>query len=154
MHRFFVCAVMAGVLGSQVAIASDISPTDVKFEDMSIGQSLTGVPGNPEEGAKVLANRGLGNCLACHAVAPLESEQFHGNVGPSLDGVADRWSAEELRAIVVNAKHIFTEQTVMPAFYSLDYGINPRKDLEGKTILTAQQVEDVVAYLGTLKEPE
>jgi sulfur-oxidizing protein SoxX len=78
-------------------------------------------------------------------------EQFHGNVAPALDGVADRWSEAELRAIVVDAKRVFSEETVMPAFYSLEVGINVRKDLAGKTILTAQQVEDVVAYLTTLK---
>ena len=154
MDRFLVCAVVAGVLGAHGATASDIAPTDVKFRDLSVGRSLTDVPGNPQEGAKVLVDRGLGNCLACHVVTPLEKEQFHGNVGPSLDGVADRWSVDELRAIVVDAKQVFSEQTVMPAFYSLDYGINPRKDLQGKAILTAQQVEDVVAYLSTLKETE
>lgn len=153
MKRFLTCAVLAGLVSAQGATAADIAPTDVKFEDMSVAQSLTGAAGNPEEGAKVLANRSLGNCLACHVVTPLTQEQFHGNVGPSLDGVADRWSPAELRAIVVNAKQVFSEETVMPAFYSLDYGIHPRKDLEGTTILTAQQVEDVVAYLGTLKEP-
>ena len=60
--------------------------------------------------------------------------------------------AEELRAIVVNSKAIFSEDTIMPGFYSLDVGKDVRKDLVGKTILSAQQVEDVVAYLATLKE--
>ena len=119
---------------------------------MMVEQSLTGVAGNPGEGAKVLASRSLGNCLACHAAEPLADEQFHGDVAPPLDGVADRWSSAELRAIVINAKHVFTEETVMPAFYSLDVGVKVRNDLVGKTILTAQQVEDVVAYLETLKE--
>jgi sulfur-oxidizing protein SoxX len=122
-----VCAV-AGM-----ARAGEIAPADVAFEDMAVATSLTGAPGNPEEGAKALANRGLGNCLAC-------------------DGVADRWSPEELRAIVVDAKQVFSDETMMPGFYSLNLGKDVRKDLAGKTILTAQQVEDVVAYLATLKE--
>jgi len=132
--------------------AGEIAPGDVAFEDMKIMASLTGTPGNPEEGAKAFVNRGLGNCLACHAVESLSKEQFHGDVAPTLDGVADRWSAEELRAIIVDAKQVFTEDTMMPGFYSLNVGINVRKDLVGKTVLTAQQVEDVVAYLATLKE--
>ena len=74
------------------------------------------------------------------------------DVGPVLDGVADRWSAEELRAIVVNSKAVFGEETVMPGFYSLEVGKFVSEDLVGKTILSAQEVEDVVAYLGTLKE--
>jgi sulfur-oxidizing protein SoxX len=84
----------------------------------------------------------------------LEKEQFHGNVAPPLDGAADRWTPEQLRAIVADAKQVFGEQTVMPGFYSLKVGINVRKDLVGKTILTAQQVEDVVAFLATLKQAQ
>lgn len=151
MKQVWFCLATSMIFGGNYAIGAEIKPADVKFHDMAIEQSLTGAPGNPDEGAKVLASRSLGNCLACHAAAPLVKEQFHGDVGPALDGVADRWSAAQLRAIVVNAKHVFTEETVMPAFYSLDVGIDVRKDLVGKTILTAQQVEDVVAFLGTLK---
>ena len=151
MKQVWICLATSVLFGSSAALSAEVNPADVKFQEMSIVQSLTGVPGNPEEGAKVLANRSLGNCLACHAAAPLAKEQFHGDVAPPLDGAADRWTAAELRAIVVNAKHVFTKETVMPAFYSLEVGINVRKDLVGKTILTAQQVEDVVAYLGTLK---
>ena len=82
----------------------------------------------------------------------MNNELFHGDVGPVLDGVADRWSAEELRAIVVNSKAVFGDETVMPGFYSLEVGKFVSEDLVGKTILSAQEVEDVVAYLGTLKE--
>lgn len=134
------------------AAAAEIAPGDVKFEDNAVAASVSGTPGNPEEGAKVLVNRGLGNCLACHAVTALKKELFHGDVAPALDGAADRWKPEELRAIVADSKKVFGAQTVMPGFYSLDVGKNVRKDLVGKTILTAQQVEDVVAYLVTLKE--
>lgn len=132
--------------------AADVAPADVKYVDNAVNTSLTGVTGNPEEGAKVFVNRSLGNCLACHAVALLEKELFHGDVAPPLDGAADRWKPEELRAIVADSKQVFGEETVMPGFYSLDVGSDVRKDLVGKTILTAQQVEDVVAYLASLKE--
>lgn len=134
------------------AVAADVPPSDIKYVDNAVGASLTGVPGNAEEGAKVFVNRGLGNCLACHGVSALEKELFHGDVGPPLDGAASRWKPEELRAIVADSKQVFGKETVMPGFYSLNVGSNVRKDLVGKTILTAQQVEDVVAYLATLKE--
>lgn len=147
-----LAAIAAMAISVAFAQATEVAPGDVKIEDMAIKASLTGASGSPDEGAKTLANRGLGNCLACHAVSALAQEQFHGNVAPSLDGVADRWTVEELRAIVVDAKQVFTNETMMPGFYSLNVGINVRKDLAGKTILTAQQVEDVVAYLATLKE--
>ncbi len=117
----------------------------------SIPDSLTGRPGDPAAGAKVVINRRQGNCLGCHQVSALKTESFHGEVGPSLDGVADRWDAAHLRMIVVNPKHVFTDATVMPAFYRTD-GLNRvRPEFQGKPILTAQQVEDVVAFLTTLK---
>lgn len=154
MRRTLASAVLAAAAAAWTtgATAGEIAPGEVAFQDMTVPAPLTGTPGNPEEGAKALANRGLGNCLACHVVKALSKEQFHGDVAPPLDGAADRWSPEELRAIVVDAKKVFTEDTMMPGFYSLDVGINVRKDLVGKTILTAQQVEDVVAFLATLKE--
>lgn len=137
-----------------LSVAAEVAPGDILFEDGMVAVPAVDQPGNPEEGAKVIANRGLGNCLACHAVAALEKEQFQGNVAPPLDGAADRWTPEQLRAIVVDAKQVFGEETVMPGFYSLNVGINVRKDLVGKTILTAQQVEDVVAFLATLREAQ
>jgi L-cysteine S-thiosulfotransferase len=139
-------------LAGGLANADDVTPDNVKFEDGMVSMSLTGVPGDAAEGAKTFANRGLGNCLACHAVAELSSELFHGDVGPELDGAGDRWSEAELRAIVIDSKQVFGEETVMPGFYSLHTGVNVRKDLVGMTILQPQQVEDVVAFLTTLKD--
>lgn len=134
------------------AVAAEVAPSDVAFTDDGVTMSLTGAAGDPAEGAKVFKDRKLGNCLACHANTAMEKELFHGDVGPVLDGVGERYSTEELRAIVTNAKQMFSEDTVMPGFYSLEVGKDVVKDRAGQTILTAQQVEDVVAYLGTLKE--
>jgi L-cysteine S-thiosulfotransferase len=145
-------AATAAVMASTAVAYSEMAPDDVHIMDMKVGESLTGTAGDAAEGRKIFANKKLGNCLACHAVTDQSEQLFHGEVGPSLDGVADRWTPEELRAIVVNSKEIFSEDTIMPGFYTLKVGINVRKDLVGKTILTAQQVEDVVAYLSTLKE--
>jgi sulfur-oxidizing protein SoxX len=138
-------------LWATVATAADTPPGEVKMTDGVVATSLTGAAGDPAAGRKDFADRKLGNCLACHADKDLSEQLFHGNVGPSLDGVADRWEPEQLRAIVVNAKAIFGPDTIMPGFYSLEVGKNVRKDLVGKTILTAEQVEDIVAYLSTLK---
>lgn len=142
---------VAVALLTSVAAAEEIKPTAVSFVDGTVEQSLTGQPGDPVEGRKVFANRKQGNCLACHMNADLAEESFHGEVGPPMDGVADRWSAAELRGIVTNSKMMF-EGTIMPAFY-VDAGYErPLDDFAGKSILNAQQVEDVVAYLLTLKE--
>jgi sulfur-oxidizing protein SoxX len=140
------------VAGMSTVSAEVVTPDKVMFKDMTVGQSLTGQAGDVAKGRKAFANRKLGNCLACHANAEMSEQPFHGEVGPVLDGVANRWEPGTLRAIVVNAKAVFGDETVMPGFYSLEVGKNVRKDLVGKTILTAQQVEDIVAYLSTLKE--
>lgn len=142
----------AFVLQAGFAFAGEVAPAEVKFEDLAVSASLTGVAGNAEEGAKVFKDRSLGNCLACHANKAMEKELFHGTVGPAMDGAGSRWEPEQLRAIVADSKKVFGDETVMPGFYSLDVGEKVREDLVGKTILTAQQVEDVVAYLSTLKE--
>lgn len=140
-------------LSSNHGIAADgvTAPADVVVTNLSVETSLTGVAGNAVAGREIFANRKQGNCLACHANQDLKEQLFHGEVGPVLDGAGERWTEGQLRSIVVNAKTLFSAETVMPGFYSLDVGVNVRKELIGKTILTAQQVEDVVAYLATLK---
>lgn len=151
MIRKLIVGSFVGLALSGIVAAEDVAPDAVEIENLGIATPLTGTPGNPEEGKKVFANRKLGNCLACHANSDLSDQLFHGEVGPSLDGAGTRWTPEVLRTIVVNAKAVFSDETVMPGFYSLDVGADVRKDLVGKTILSAQQVEDIVAYLETLK---
>jgi len=133
------------------AVADITAPADVEIKELSVDKPLTGEAGNAESGREIFANRKQGNCLACHANSDMADQLFHGEVGPALDGVAGRWNEGQLRTILVNAKAVFTEQTVMPGFYTLEVGEDVREDLVGKTILTAQQIEDLVAYLATLK---
>jgi len=149
--KFTLGAIAAFAL-STAAIASEVAPSAVEFTDDGVVISLTGVAGDAAAGAETFKSRKLGNCLACHANNDMSGDLFHGDVGPTLDGVASRWDEPQLRAIVTNSKKVFTDETVMPGFYSLEVGQHVAENVAGKTILTAQQVEDVVAYLGTLKE--
>jgi sulfur-oxidizing protein SoxX len=136
-------AVQSAALSSFAVVESDGVP--------AIPKPLTDKPGDPKEGLKVLVGRRLGNCLACHQLSNLSNEAFHGELGPSLDGVASRWDEAKLRMIVVDPKKVFTDETVMPAFYRTE-GLNRvRPEFVNKPILNPQQVEDVVAYLMTLK---
>ena len=139
------------------AHAAEVAPTEVVYEDGAVANSLSGTAGNPDEGA-VIMNKGAGNCIACHQVSALSNLPFHGEIGPPLDGAADRWSEAELRGIVANAKMMFPD-TMMPSFYKTEGFIRPGNAYTGKAaegdlspLLTAQQIEDVVAYLLTLKE--
>lgn len=146
----------ASVFGAH---GGEVSPTAVVFEDGAIAQSLSGSSGDPVAGREIVANKSLGNCVACHAVTDLEDVPFHGEIGPMLDGAGDRWSEAELRGIVANAKIMF-EDSMMPSFYKTEGFIRPGNAYTGKAkdpetfgpLLTAQQIEDVVAYLSTLKD--
>lgn len=142
---------IAVTLGGGLAVAETVKPMDVKFDEGAVAQSLTGQAGNIEEGKKIFISRKLGNCLACHVNPDMSKEQFHGEVGPTLEGVADRWNVAELRGIIINSKMTY-EGTIMPGFYVGKEFPRTADKFKGKTILTAQQVEDVVAYLVTLKE--
>ena len=150
LNAIGMCAVAAGLVFT-TAQADITAPGDVVIENLAINKALTNVAGDPEKGKAVFVNRKEGNCLACHANSDLSDHLFHGEVGPSLDGVGGRWNEAMLRTILVNAKAVFTKETVMPGFYSLDVGANVRESLIGKTILEAQQIEDLVAYLSQLK---
>jgi len=143
-------ALALAICGS--AIAAQIAPTDVKFSDGEVGLSLSGKPGDPAAGREWYAGRKLGNCLACHQTTDLKELPFHGEVGPTMDGVGDRYEAAELRAILVNSKQVFGDETIMPGFYSLETGARIAKKFKESTILEAQQIEDIIAYLMTLKE--
>ena len=145
---FIVSAFAAVLMLAGTAVADGL----VKYEvvDYGIAKSLTGKPGDAVKGEKTFMNRKLGNCLACHQVTVLSSQPFHGEIGPSLDGVADRYNEAQLRMQVVNAK-VINPDTIMPAFYRNDGFERVLKKFKGKPILNAEQVEDVVAYLKTLK---
>ena len=156
--------VVGSLIGSAAALLPAISPPAVAAGTglpslavvitggvATLPATLTDKPGDAKEGAKVVAGRRLGNCLTCHEISVLSAEEFHGDVGPTLDGVAARWGIAALRMIIVNAKMVFGGETVMPAFYRTE-GLNRvRPEFAGKPILSAQQVEDVVAFLATLK---
>lgn len=122
----------------------------VEIASSGIAKSLTGKPGDAANGEKVFLNRKQGNCLACHQVTALSKHPFHGEIGPSLDGVADRYSEAELRQQVVDPKTI-NPDTIMPSFFKKDGLHRVRKKFQGKTLLSAEQVEDIVAYLKTFK---
>jgi L-cysteine S-thiosulfotransferase len=148
--KLLITTAVTAVMASAVAFAGTTAPGDVKFNDGAVADALTDAVGDAVEGRAVFAGRKLGNCLACHVNTEMPEQSFQGEVGPPLDGVADRWSETELRGIVSNSKMTF-DDTIMPAFY-VDTGYTRiLEKFDGAPILSAQQVEDVVAYLLTLK---
>ena len=147
-------SIKAAFLGLAVGVGFSFTASAaemVKFNivDETIPASLTGKPGDAANGKKVVIGRKKGNCLACH-VMPIPEQQFHGMTGPDLHGVGDRMDEAELRMRIVDPK-IIDSDTMMPSFYRTADLHRVLKKFQGKTILSAQEVEDVVAYLMTLK---
>ena len=151
--RLGAAALFAGSLTVQAHASSEVPPDKVVItEDRQVVASLTGASGDAASGRGWFQDRKLGNCLACHQNDDLADQPFHGEVGPELNGVSDRYSEPELRAILVNSKQVFGDESIMPSFYRANNGARTAEAFLGKTILSAQQVEDVLAYLLTLKE--
>lgn len=154
MKRFTAMVLAAAALAAP-ASGEEIAPNEVAMTGaLTVEAPLTATPGDAFRGLQVFIDRKRGNCVACHTNFDVKAMQFLGEIGPSLDWVGDRWSAAQLRAMIVDAKRVFGEQTIMPAFYVSEGGFRTLDKFEGKPILTAQEVEDVVAYLSELKKTE
>jgi sulfur-oxidizing protein SoxX len=106
--------------------------------------------GDAARGRAIVANRQVGLCLLCHT-GPIPEERFQGNLAPDLQGAGQRWSTAQLRLRIVDASR-FNPATIMPAYYKTEGLSHVAASYKEKTILTAQQIEDVVAWLQTLKE--
>jgi sulfur-oxidizing protein SoxX len=119
-------------------------------ENFAINDPLGGLKGVPERGRAIAGDQHRGNCLACHAL-PIPEEKFHGDLGPPLAGIASRQSVGMIRLHVVDQSR-FNPETVMPGYYRPPQQLNRvASSLRGTTWLTAQEIEDVVAWLATLK---
>lgn len=116
-----------------------------------IPQPLTAVPGDAARGRAIVASRSTGLCLLCHA-APIAEERFQGDLATDLAGAGSRWSEAQLRLRIVDARRL-NPASIMPAYYRSTGGLQRVGEAwRGKTVLDAQQVEDVVAYLRTLRD--
>ena len=152
--RLLACAatlLMASVPAAAAAQVQDAA--GYKIEGDSIPLPLAGAAGDAVRGRAIVANRQQGLCLLCHT-GPIPEERFQGNLAPDLAGAGSRWSEGQLRLRIVNARH-FNPATIMPPYYCI---ASCAQDLvrvanawQGKPALSAQQIEDVVAFLVTLR---
>ena len=116
----------------------------------AIPEPLTGAKGDAERGRGIVVNRQVGLCLLCHS-GPFPEEKFQGTLAPDLKGTGARWSEGQLRLRIVDASR-FNPDTIMPPYYRTEGLIHVAPAFQGKPILTAEQIEDVVAYLATLRD--
>jgi sulfur-oxidizing protein SoxX len=115
-----------------------------------IPDSLTGTKGDPARGRAIVANRQVGLCLLCHR-GPFPEERFQGNLAPDLRGAGARWTEAQLRLRIVDSSRI-NPATIMPAYHRTEGLTRVAPAWRGKPILTAEQIEDVVAFLTTLRD--
>lgn len=116
----------------------------------AIPASLTGQKGDPARGRAIVGNRQVGLCLLCHR-GPFPEEKFQGTVAPDLAGAGRRWSEGQLRLRIVDSRRL-NPDTIMPSYYRIDGLARVAANFAGKPILTAEQIEDVVAYLTSLRD--
>jgi sulfur-oxidizing protein SoxX len=114
----------------------------------SIIESLSVEPGDPVRGRAIVASRQTGLCLLCHS-GPFPEERFQGNLAPELKASVARLNAPQLRARIVNAAH-FNPQTIMPSYYQTSHLNRVAPKFAGQTLLSGQEIEDVIAFLVTL----
>lgn len=164
--RIWLATALAGLLGTAGgALALQCTPkTAGFFKDIEAAaprapvptslsgaaRSLTGGLGDPQKGRAVMIDPDKGNCIACHRIAALSSEPSHGDLGPSLNGAGSRYNEAQLRQLVVNPKVLF-RNTIMPSFHMTGGLDRVPAAFANQPILSAAEVEDVVAFLKTLR---
>ena len=111
---------------------------------------LTGTPADAARGRAIVVNRRVGLCLLCHS-GPFPEEKLQGNLAPDLAGTGARWSVGQLRLRLVDPRRLNPE-SIMPAYYRIDGLDRVAPAFRGKPIFSAQQIEDVVAFLASLKD--
>ena len=120
----------------------------IDFEKLTAKKNNFDFIGNKEEGKKLFISRKV-NCLSCH-VAPIDSEKFQGNFGPALKNIGSIYTKDELRLRIINPK-VINPKTIMPAYFIKIKYPRTAKKYFNKTIISAQEVENLVEYLYSLK---
>jgi L-cysteine S-thiosulfotransferase len=115
----------------------------------AISESLTGMPGDATRGRALVLDR-TSTCILCHS-GPFPEAKFQGDLAPSLAGAGSRWSEGQLRLRLVDASRL-NPATIMPSYYRVDGLDRVGRAWRGKPLLSADQIEDIVTYLATLRE--
>src|SRR5579884_2524025 len=148
MTRVVLALCIAALCGAASPASERLRPYVIVGD--AISESLTGSKGDPLRGRAIVMNRQVGLCLLCHS-GPVPEERFQGDLAPDLRGAGARWSEGQLRLRIVDARKL-NPDTIMPPYYVVD-GLNRvAAPFQGKPILSAEQIEDVVAFLTTLRE--
>lgn len=147
MARRFALALAACAICAQ---AHGAALQSYVVSDGSIAAPLGGAKGDPANGRAIIVDRQKGLCLLCHS-GPFPEQRFQGNMAPNLAGAGARLSEGELRLRMVDSTQI-NPQSIMPSYYRIDHLNRVASAFRDKPILDAQDIEDVIAFLVTLRE--
>jgi sulfur-oxidizing protein SoxX len=125
------------------------TPVSYTIVGDGIPESLTGAAGDAARGRALVLDRTT-TCILCHS-GPFPETRFQGDLAPDLSGAGNRWSASQLRLRLVDAAR-FNPATIMPSYFRADGFVRVGRNWTGKPILTAAQIEDIVAFLATLRD--
>jgi sulfur-oxidizing protein SoxX len=139
--------IAASLTFARDARAEELMP--YKIVGDGIAESLTGSPGDAARGRALVLARTT-TCILCHS-GPFPETRFQGDLAPDLTGAGNRWSVGQLRLRLVDASR-FNAETIMPSYYRNDGLIRVGRNFAGKPILSASEIEDIVAFLATLRD--
>jgi sulfur-oxidizing protein SoxX len=142
--------VLAAALATSGQAVADLGLRPYAVVGDAIPALLVGKPGDPARGRTIVADRRVGLCLLCHK-GPFPEERFQGDLAPDLAGVGARLSAGQLRLRLVDSRRL-DPTSIMPAYYRVDGLSRVGSAWQGRPVLTAQEIEDVVAFLATLRD--
>jgi sulfur-oxidizing protein SoxX len=151
----FIAALAGAAATTSESVAASAAGSEsgnlAKFRVIADGipEAIGGATGSAERGRALILGREAANCLLCHAV-PEPGVRFSGNVGPPLGGVARTFSVAQLRLRIVDNMRV-NPTTIMPSYYRIEGFDQVAGAYRGKPILDAEQIEDIVAYLATLR---
>jgi len=134
---------------AQPGAAGAQAPRAYAVEGDAVPTSLTGVPGDAARGRALVIDR-ASTCILCHS-GPFAEVKFQGDLAPNLSGTGSRWSEAQLRLRLVDASRL-NAATIMPSYYRVDGLHYVGTAWRGKPILSAEQIEDILAYLVTLRD--
>ncbi|MGY4291260.1 sulfur oxidation c-type cytochrome SoxX [Bradyrhizobium sp. LM2.7] len=145
--RLVAALIAASFASATTAAAQELVPYTI-VED-GIPESLTGSPGDAARGRALVLVRST-TCILCHS-GPFPETRFQGDLAPDLRGAGNRWSVSQFRLRLVDASR-FNPQTIMPSYYRNDELVRVGRNFAGKPILSAAEIEDIVAFLATLRD--
>jgi sulfur-oxidizing protein SoxX len=138
---------LAALLAAGTPAVAGLRPYEVVGD--AIPAPLTEEAGDPARGRAIVTDRRVGLCLLCHT-GPFPEERFQGTLAPDLAGAGSRWSAGQLRLRLVDSRRL-NPDSIMPAYYRVDGLTRVGAAWRDRPVLTAQEIEDVVAFLATLR---